>query len=294
MVGHFAPKPRPGATASSSSQGRPGRVQLFAEGSRSQSATGSRTNVGNSSSRTKKEGSKESVQVAQNFLETKSPKDGRSLRSATRKIMLANGWRIGETAYYNGASEVFSPTEKLNFGQAGTVTGPCEDGDSDDDEYLSIRFPGNAKCIAVPIDELCKAPVPTTLPGGFKLGEEVYYSGPPMEYVSVLFQKNKNNVFTKIAALVREPPPPSALPLPEQESLPVPSRSRLNLNSQGGHSEVNAARISSRHKDKDKVEPRRRQTRELHRTRSDPFLNCGGGVFSWDLGACGRWFGGDS
>lgn len=291
-------------------------MQLFAEGSRSQSATGSRTNVGNSSSRTKKEGSKESVQVAQNFLETKSPKDGRSLRSATRKIMLANGWRIGETAYYNGASEVFSPTEKLNFGQAGTVTGPCEDGDSDDDEYLSIRFPGNAKCIAVPIDELCKAPVPTTLPGGFKLGEEVYYSGPPMEfkdgdrlnwaakgtvtgpctagdkdddkYVSVLFQKNKNNVFTKIAALVREPPPPSALPLPEQESLPVPSRSRLNLNSQGGHSEVNAARISSRHKDKDKVEPRRRQTRELHRTRSDPFLNCGGGVFSWDLGACGR------
>ena len=60
---------------------------------------------------------------------------------------------------------------RLVHGEQGEVMGPFND-----EGELEIKFPNNKGNVACPLDELSRSP-PPPLPGGYTLGEKLYFIG---------------------------------------------------------------------------------------------------------------------
>ena len=84
---------------------------------------------------------------------------------------LPGGYKVGEKLYYIGASQTWDDGDRLVHGEQGEVTGPGEW-----EGLLEIKFPNNKDTIGCPLDELSRSP-PPPLPGGYKLGEKLYFIG---------------------------------------------------------------------------------------------------------------------
>ena len=86
---------------------------------------------------------------------------------------LHRGYAVGEKVYFTGASQTFADGDKITHGQDGEVAGPSTDGDP---ECLCVMFPGNKDGISCYLTRLSRSP-PPPLPGGYAVGEKVYYTG---------------------------------------------------------------------------------------------------------------------
>ena len=76
-----------------------------------------------------------------------------------------------EKVYYIGVNDVWDDGDRLVHGELGEVMGP-----GDYDEELSIKFPNNRDAIDLKVRNLSYSP-PPPLPGGFSIGEKLYYTG---------------------------------------------------------------------------------------------------------------------
>ena len=149
---------------------------------------------------------------------------------------LPGGYVVGEKVYYTGSSHTFSVPKglyKVKHGQAGEVQGPSmgELGD----KGVDVMFKGNTGNIECRLTELSRAR-PPPLPGGYAVGENVYFTGPSMTWddgdklthgqrgevtghpashmpqfgkgVTVMFPGNKTSLACDLTDLSRTWPPP--------------------------------------------------------------------------------------
>ena len=86
---------------------------------------------------------------------------------------LPGGFSLGEKLYWNGRSEIFPSGNRLVHGKQGEVMGPDDNGDPN---RLNVHFPGNKDGVRCQLTKLNRAP-PPPLPGGFSVGDKVYYTG---------------------------------------------------------------------------------------------------------------------
>lgn len=143
-----------------------------------------------------------------------------------------NHYQPGDLLYFVGATMSFASGNRVVHGARGEVVGP-----SMEDlvgEGLQMMFPGNASVVNCYFSSLAHEP-PGPLPGGYAVGEPLYYlgackvlgsgdrllpglrgevMGPAMgaRYkglaLSILFPENKGNVACLPQDVTREPPPP--------------------------------------------------------------------------------------
>ena len=138
---------------------------------------------------------------------------------------MLGGFSLGEKLYYVGTSQTFDDGDRVVHGEQGEVIGPFND------KRPMIKFPNNKRAIACTLDELSRSP-PPPLPGGYTVGEKLYYigssetfesgnrvvhgeqgevMGPSMMYegrLMIKFPNNKGTVGCSLDALSRSPPPP--------------------------------------------------------------------------------------
>ena len=84
---------------------------------------------------------------------------------------LPGGYAVGEKVVYAADSETWPDGDKLTHGQAGEVK-PTQ-GHPD---RVDVMFPGNKGNVGCRLTSLSRAP-PPPLPGGYAVGEKVYYTG---------------------------------------------------------------------------------------------------------------------
>merc|ERR1712176_875991 len=85
---------------------------------------------------------------------------------------LPRGYQAGDIVYYAGAKRDFDNGNYLIFGLAGEVVGPST---PPDDRRIKILFEGNASAMDYVLAQIMKEePV---IPGGYKVGDLLYYSG---------------------------------------------------------------------------------------------------------------------
>ncbi|EOD20550.1 hypothetical protein EMIHUDRAFT_101881 [Emiliania huxleyi CCMP1516] len=95
------------------------------------------------------------------------------LASLSHELSLPGGFRVGEELYFIGGGFVDEQGDKAVFGCRGSVTGPARNGDAD---AVSMSFSGNRGDVHCRAEELSREPAPS-LPGGFVLGEHLYFTG---------------------------------------------------------------------------------------------------------------------
>ena len=95
------------------------------------------------------------------------------LASLSHELSLPGGFRVGEELYFIGGGFVDEQGDKAVFGCRGSVTGPARNGDAD---AVSMSFSGNRGDMHCRAGELSREPAPS-LPGGFILGEHLYFTG---------------------------------------------------------------------------------------------------------------------
>ncbi|EOD06508.1 hypothetical protein EMIHUDRAFT_218958 [Emiliania huxleyi CCMP1516] len=91
----------------------------------------------------------------------------------SHELSLPGGFRVGEELYFIGGGFVDEQGDKAVFGCRGSVTGPARNGDAD---AVSMSFSGNRGDVHCRAEELSREPAPS-LPGGFILGEHLYFTG---------------------------------------------------------------------------------------------------------------------
>ena len=95
---------------------------------------------------------------------------------------LPGGYAVGEKVYFTGHSKTLRTGDKFTHGRAGEVAGPATSR-THLGEGVSVMFPGNTESISCDLTQLSRAP-PPPLPGGYAVGEKVYYVGVSMEHSS--------------------------------------------------------------------------------------------------------------
>ena len=93
---------------------------------------------------------------------------------------LPNGLKPSERLYWTGPSETFPSGNKVEYGALGTVVGPSP-GPPRRSAAVNVLFPGNKAGLSCFIHMLSREeppPLEQGLPGGLKLGEELFYAGP--------------------------------------------------------------------------------------------------------------------
>ncbi|EOD23003.1 hypothetical protein EMIHUDRAFT_195509 [Emiliania huxleyi CCMP1516] len=142
---------------------------------------------------------------------------------------LHNGFLVGDTVYYAGASHEFTSGDRLEFGLRGTVVGPARAA-----EGLTVLFDGNKGNSQVLFKHTAFSREPPHLPGGFALDEELYYNGTGKKFdngdrlvygwrgrvagqaagdlartaVAMRFAHNQLTIGCYLRNLTRDPPPP--------------------------------------------------------------------------------------
>lgn len=145
----------------------------------------------------------------------------------TSSHAVVGGFAVGDSVYYGGPSKVVrSGGEQLVFGAAGEVVGQTCRGD------VTVAFPKGVGKVSIRPLELSRT-VPA-VPGGYCLGDRVYYGGPARKYpngdqllfsaqgevagrscvgdnmdserLAVRFQSHRDAKAVRLALLSREPP----------------------------------------------------------------------------------------
>ena len=86
---------------------------------------------------------------------------------------------VGDELYYTGPGERFEDGDELVYGGRGVVKRRLPVSDRDCFSHLAVKFDGNRDLFDISLEQLSRQPAPP-LPGGFELGEKVYYVGPNM------------------------------------------------------------------------------------------------------------------
>ena len=101
-----------------------------------------------------------------------SKKSKAALHSSPGPI-LYGGYEHGEKLYFTGSNMLFEDGDRLVYGAQGKVTGTrYERGGI---EKVMIRFPFNDGNVACTLESLSRSPPPDLLPGGYTVGEKLYY-----------------------------------------------------------------------------------------------------------------------
>ena len=149
--------------------------------------------------------------------------------SRSPPLPLPGGYKLGEMLYYIAESETFDDGDRLVHGEQGEVVGP---GIGDLEGRLDIKFPNNKGNVNCTLDALSRSP-PQPLPGGYKVGEKLYYTGASETFddgdrlvhgeqgevtgpydrqwegrLAMKFPDNKSMIACTLDALSRSPPPP--------------------------------------------------------------------------------------
>eukprot|EP00929_Paragymnodinium_shiwhaense_P093969 TRINITY_DN5431_c0_g1_i1.p1 TRINITY_DN5431_c0_g1~~TRINITY_DN5431_c0_g1_i1.p1 ORF type:complete len:913 (+),score=123.02 TRINITY_DN5431_c0_g1_i1:150-2888(+) len=90
--------------------------------------------------------------------------------------VLPGDYSVGDTVYWCGMSWTFPNGDKLRFGTRGQVVGRAFVGDGQDGERVAVSFPGNNGAVAMRLPEISREP--PVIPGGYKIGDRVYYTHP--------------------------------------------------------------------------------------------------------------------
>ena len=97
------------------------------------------------------------------------------LSRAAPPTTLLGGYRVGDEVFYTGASQTFRSGNRLVYGGKGEVVGPATG--EEVSTGVSVQFPGNTDPVECSLDQLSRAAPPTTLLGGYRVGDEVFYTG---------------------------------------------------------------------------------------------------------------------
>ena len=89
---------------------------------------------------------------------------------------LPGGHTLGQLLFFTGYSQPFDDGDRLTHGQQGEVVGPATL-ESHKGKGLKMRFPGNKGVVDCHLTEL-SASAPPPLPGGHKLGQLLFFTGP--------------------------------------------------------------------------------------------------------------------
>ena len=141
---------------------------------------------------------------------------------------LPGGYAVGEKLYYIGSSQTFENGDRVVHGEQVEVMGPAT---GEWEGLLLIQFPNNNDDKACPLEELSRSP-PPPLPGGYKLGEKLYFIGGSETFhdgdrlvhgeqgevmgpstktkgnLLIKFPNNTGNIGCMLENLSRSPPPP--------------------------------------------------------------------------------------
>jgi len=146
---------------------------------------------------------------------------------------LPGGYKCGEQLYYLGPSRTYSNGDSLKYGQRYEVVGPARS-EGYVGKGVEVQGPGNKYKDTVLVSDLSPEP-PAALPGGYSVGEQLYYLGPSKTYpngdqithgqlctvagpasakayagkgLEVSFPDNRHNHNFFVTNLSREPPEP--------------------------------------------------------------------------------------
>ena len=89
---------------------------------------------------------------------------------------LPGGYAVGEKVYFTGRSHTFADGDKVTHGLAGEVIGPASSEGPAVVEGVSVMFAGNKYSANCYLTMLSRRP-PPPLPGGYAVGEKVYFTG---------------------------------------------------------------------------------------------------------------------
>ena len=90
--------------------------------------------------------------------------------SKTTPPPLAGGYTTNDKVYFISASKKCK-SGTVEYGASGEITGPADD---DDGSEIEVQFDSLMGKIDIALCDLGRSPPPTTLAGGFKVGEQVY------------------------------------------------------------------------------------------------------------------------
>lgn len=90
--------------------------------------------------------------------------------------VIPGGYKVGDHVYWCGMNWTFPNGDRLKFGAEGEVAGRSCVGDGLDDERVAVNFHGNRGAVAMRLPEISLQP--PVIPGGFSIGDKVYYAYP--------------------------------------------------------------------------------------------------------------------
>lgn len=105
-----------------------------------------------------------------------SPKSIRCALLSYQTPCIPGGYIIGQEVYWCGMNWVFPNGDRLIFGASGRVAGRSCVGDGLDDERVAVHFPGNKGAVAMRLPEISRDS--PKIPGGYAIGDRVYYCYP--------------------------------------------------------------------------------------------------------------------
>ena len=100
-----------------------------------------------------------------------------SLSRTPPPTTLPGGYRVGDTVFYAAPSEKLSNGDRVLYGEEGEIVGPATS-ETHKDNGVAVKFSANTRAVSCYITQLGRTPPPTTLPGGYHVGDTVFYAAP--------------------------------------------------------------------------------------------------------------------
>ena len=104
------------------------------------------------------------------------------LSRAAPPTKIPGGYKVGDEVFFTGSSHTFPSGNRSVYGGKGEVVGPATG--KEVSTHVAVRFPGNPGAIGYPLTSLSRAAPPTTLPGGYRGGDEVFFTGAGKTFLS--------------------------------------------------------------------------------------------------------------
>ena len=86
---------------------------------------------------------------------------------------LPGGYRVGDTIFYVGTNAKLSNGDRVQYGEEGEIIGPATF-----DNRVAVKFTANKVMVNCYLTTLSRRPPPITLPGGYHVGDTVFYAAP--------------------------------------------------------------------------------------------------------------------
>ena len=97
------------------------------------------------------------------------------LSRAAPPTTLPGGYRVGDEVFYTGEDYTFPSGDRLVYGGKGEVVGPATN-ETVKGKGVDVMFPGNTGRVSCFLTGLSRAAPPTTLLGGYRVGDEVFFA----------------------------------------------------------------------------------------------------------------------